>query len=189
MTKDILDFIEDEENDKTNRLLRFLPLIVISIGVIFTFFAGHLSSIQHLLGSIGVLLTILVLLIDFKKGVFVNGVVLLLGCINLISFYPLEIVIGPSINGFRIGIDIIITAITSFFLHYNMDEFKPQFRSIFYGNEQLQEEEMKFKVEKFKNRFRNKSLKELQEIAKNKALTEEAKTAAIEMIREIDSLS
>lgn len=184
MREDILDYIEPNDKKGKSKLLKLVPFLILVPGVILSSISGLLVNVQILLGLIGVVLTAIVLIVNFRKGILFNGILLFLGCFNIINFYPYELAIGINFDGMKIGIDFILIGLTSFFLNLNMEEFKPQFQNLIYGNTQTRLENEKTKKNAFKNRFQDRSLQELEVIAENKMLVEEARNAAKELIEE-----
>jgi hypothetical protein len=182
MEQEILDYFEEEESG--NNYAYLIPYFILWFGMIISGIAGLLYEIQHQIGLILLLLTGVTLLVNKRRGILLYGVTLLLGIINVGNYFPFETSIGVWLDSIILGFDYVMFMMSGFFLHFCMDDFKPQFQRLYYGSQEEQLIAKSSRIERFKTRFKEKSTEELNEIVANQMLIIEARKAAKEIIME-----
>lgn len=184
MEDEILDYLKEDHKSKRFKYSYLIPFILQCTGIFFSTISGLLSEFKYLLGFSALVITGIAFLLNTKKGILVNGLVIILGVANLANFFPVEITFGTNTDQVRVGLDLINLLVAGLFLYINTDEFKPQFQNLLHGTPETQAKIASNKVNKFKTRFKNKSANELNQIANNPMLVSEAQQAAKELIEE-----
>lgn len=188
MRKEILDnFEEEEEVNIIGKHLYILPYSIQFIGLILCTFYGMIFLPQYLIAAILLVIVGIIMFFDKFNGIFYHSIVSIFSSLNLIHFFPMQILLGPRVGEF--GIEAINIIVFGLILHFNGSVIKPKFQNWLYGSSRIQSKTKNSKIQNFELRFRNKSLQELEKISTNSMLVEEARKAAINIIknREISS--
>lgn len=187
MEKDILDYIENENPPEWKKYAYLLPYVLYCIGLLFSAVDGFFSEFQYLLGLALVVITGLTYSFNRRLGMILNGIVIIFGVVNLVNFFPFEVSIGGKFGTVFVGLDLMSAVVAGLFLYINMEEFRPQFHNLIYGPPELQASVAVSRVEKFKEKYKGRSIAELNRIAHNTSMVEEARQAASELLEGSDS--
>jgi hypothetical protein len=124
---------------------------------------------------------------NYKQGVKITLGVILIGVLNLIDFFPMKNLINFGIkNAFEIGFEYSLFGIAIVHYFTNRTELSKFLKYLF--NREISEEEIKLnqksKSNRFKSKFSNKSISELEMIINSDSFVPEAISAAKELIEE-----
>lgn len=135
-----------------------------------------------IVGVVLLFLTTTISYANFQRGVRTTLVLILLGLLGWITFFPVQYTI--SLGSLRFDLMLIVVG----FMHYYVN--KPQLSAFFKGTfqQELPEQEVqaigRSRINSFKNRFAKKELSELAAITLNARLLPEAVQAAEELLEE-----
>jgi len=184
LDNEILDYLGDKPQPTWKKRSYLFPLVIYTIGIVWSGIFGYLGQVQDLIGLVAVIITWIVLYFNRTKGILINGLIIIAGILTIAKFFPYQITVGLYFNSIFIGVDLLNISIGGLFLHFNMGEFKPQFQRLIYGSSEINTEIENSRVNHFKNRFKGKSIEELIKISENPSILKEAQDAAKELIVE-----
>ncbi|MCB0662052.1 MAG: hypothetical protein KDC24_04895 [Saprospiraceae bacterium] len=185
--------ILDEEMGLQNQpedtsILRFSCLILLWLGMISCLFLGLFSDPLVLSGLVFLIVASVFSFYNFLLGAKITLAALLVGTFNLAQFFPLQLHVsfGVESSGLWMGIDILMIGFIILLYLTNKPIFGPWVKRIFKIDPNSREPiaEGRTKIEGFKSRFKDKPQKELESIAANQMLLEEARNAATELLHE-----
>lgn len=174
------------------RLIRLIPLFVMLLGTILTLFFDSFSILNFAIALLVIVINIILLGIQLNLAVFFMGMLCLAAGLNLLEFFPFEILvpifrISWGANYLIIGLDITsFMLLISLFAYVNEDLFMERWQQLFVPKAATRLAKQTNKTKGFMQRYVNKSRLELEEIANNPAMQDEARSAAIQLLKEMD---
>lgn len=161
-----------------------LALILLSVSMLASFISDTVINYKHYISLTIVLLSVYLYFINKKLYKYVFGTTLLLGSVNLLSFFYIEtlLFIGP------VGFNIISILILILFLGFNKEFIHGLFSKTTLKKEPHNDSNLKIKkqVKRFEQKFQNKSKSDLKKIINpGNIYTEEARMAAKNLLERI----
>lgn len=167
-------------------ILNWASIIILWIGIGFCFSEGLIGEVKVLIATTLLVLATIVTFLNYKLGVRLTIMVILLGTISLIEFFPTKYFISFGINTIDLGFEISLFGVGLIHYFTNREELYKSLKN--FVNPEISEEELKAtkrsKVNGFKRRFSNKRVEELEMIANNEQLVPDAIKAARELLDE-----
>jgi len=192
MSTQILDeeLIQKEVIPVGKNWKNYLALSILWIGnltyICLFLLAESISDIRVLFTSLFLVGATIVTYKKFDAGVKFTFCLILLGVFHILLFFPIYYTFSFRVGSAMIVIDLILTLIGLVHYFTNKEILSPYFERIM--NKKDTEEEVQLrertKVNRYKHQFRNRNLKELNEIVNNERLLPEANEAAKELINE-----
>jgi hypothetical protein len=188
MEKDILDndLTFKGENEFQPKLINWTSIIILWIGIAYSIFNGLISDTQDIAAIILLAIATIISYLNFNIGVRITLGIILAGVVNLVNFFPHRYELYFAINGFEIGFELILFMIGLIHCLTNRKNLSSLIEVL--KNRDVSEEEIELakrpRINGFKNRYSNKDISELREIANNKNLVPQANRAARELLEE-----
>ena len=178
MNEDLLDDIDLLENE-VEKEGNLFPFILLILGLCILPFFAPFNWTNFIIGSSLLLINFSLIRYKGKTGIVFTGFLCISASINLINFFPFEIIAFGTSN--TLGFDFISTLIfLGSYVLLNESIFL-NFRHQFVQNNAVNANSNS-KINFFKKRFANRSLEELKAILDNPSMVEDAKKAAAELL-------
>ncbi len=154
---------------------KYTELSIIGILLISTVYSlitiqvtDYTVGVNFYLGLFVIILTCLIRVKKVKTSRYMLGIALLLGSFNLLAFSHIEFGFGFSIAGLKIlAFNPVIAILLLFYLFVNGSELNKLLGEATQPTEEEKKVQLEGDIERFKNRFSNKSIVELQEVIDN----------------------
>ena len=178
--------IREERNEA--QIVNWISIIVLWIGIGCCGMMGLLSDLKVISAIVFLILSTGITYFNYELGVKITLGVILIGIINLVDFFPIKQFISFGFNSVEIGFELILFAIGIIHYFANRKVLSKSLKELF--NREVTKEEVesaqRTKINRFKKRFSNKAIGELEMIVNNDKLVPEAIKAARELIEEND---
>lgn len=135
MKEEILDQIKDDDTrNSNNKLLRFIPIILLWIGIVWSLIIGGFSNNEYVIGLILLFFTSVLFFKNASEFIIMSLTMMMLGTFGLISFFPYEIFFEFGIKiedeGIHLGIDLLLVIIGVLFILLNRQEIQIRYNEI-----------------------------------------------------------
>jgi len=185
--ENILDITEDERESPLLNANSWISLIILWIGITTCIYYGVFRQTKTVIAIVLLVIATLVNYRNWKTGVKFTTLLIVLGTLNLISFFPISYNISFAIGWLSIGFEFILFGIGLIHYFTNHKILSPYVKGLLTPTEEDLKAEARLRINGFKNRFANKTISELKNIVDQNALVPEAINAAKELLEEEQS--
>lgn len=186
MNSEVLDDGLANEEIKEIQIANWISIVILWGGIVFCGINGLLSEPKVTAAIILLILSTGIMYFNYELGVKITLGTILIGIINLVDFFPIKYIVSFGINAIEIGFEFLLFGIGIIHYFTNREKLSKFLKDLI--NREVSEEEKistkRSQINRFKRRFSNKSIGELEMTVNNDKLLPEAKKAAKELIEE-----
>ncbi len=171
------------------RYQSWIALGILWVGIIFSLSFGIILSPKVLIATIITVFATILMFVNSERGILIVTFAILIGVFGVVHYAPFRLGISFGIGSLKVWIDVLL--LTILVGHYLLNKkiiladlseaFKR--KGCIYAEEQISVS--RERVNEFKNKFKEKSLAELEKIAKSERHILEARLACKELIDDV----
>lgn len=180
------DTLVNEDKRKGAQIVHWISILILWAGIGYCGINGLWSEIKVVAGIVLLILSTGIMYFNYELGVKVAMGTILIGIINLVSFFPIKLFISFGIDAIEIGFEFLLFSVGVIHYFTNRKELSKYLTDLL--SREISEEEEKFaqrsRINGFKRRFASMQIDELESIINNADLLPEAIKAAKVLMEE-----
>lgn len=188
MNNDILDEDLVVESARSFRLVNFISIVILWMGIGVCAIFGLIGETKVLISAAILMLSTGITIYKVDWGAFVTLIVILAGMFNVLYFFPIKYSISFGIGAIGAGVEVILFGVAIIHSVLNWNELAMTIKDLLRveKTEEVEEFSQRSVIVGFKRRFASKQKYELEKMINNDKLVPEARMAAKELVDEID---